>query len=120
MSAGVGVPFPIMLYHTIAFAVRAASCRRLTLGTEATQRGRTPQLDFIMSRMSRAVVEPSRVTGLSSGSGGGFTAAQSSRISAAAVEAANAMMIAPATAAALRNKVRIFNMGLSLDLFTYF
>src|ERR1700692_4955096 len=94
---------PTKLYHTIAPAVRAASCSRLTVGTVATHRGRAPQLAFIMSRMSKAVVEPSSVTGLSSTGGGAFAVAQSSRISAAKDEAPKAIMIATAAAAALRN-----------------
>src|SRR5438128_6574504 len=103
MSAGVGWPAPTKLYHTIAPAARAASCSRLTLETVATQRGRAPQFCFIMSRMSRAVVEGSSVTALSSGFGGGFTVSQSLRISVAADDAANAMMSAAAAAAAPRH-----------------
>src|ERR1700674_1897248 len=103
MSAGVALPsLPTRLYHTIAPAARAASWSRLTLGTVATQRGRAPQFIFIMSRMSRAVVEPSSVTGLSSGFGGSFTVAQSSRTSAAEDDAANAIRRTPAATAAQR------------------
>src|SRR6266851_5722722 len=116
-SPGVAMPLlPTRLYHTIAPAFRAASFSRLTLGTVVTQRGRAPQLAFIMSRMSRAVVEPSSVTGLSSGGGGAFAVAQSSRISEAKDDAANAIMIVIAAVAAPRNRVRIFNIVLSLDL----
>src|SRR5882672_11624036 len=110
-SAGVALPsLPTRLYHTIAPAVRAAAWSRLTLGTVATQRGRAPQLAFIISRMRRAVVEPSSVTGLSSGAGGGFTVAQSLRISAVEDDAANAIMSTPAAAAAPRNRVRMSNI----------
>src|ERR1700680_2750848 len=117
MSAGVAMPLlPTKLYHTIAPAARAASFSRLTLGTVATQRGRAPQFAFIMSRMSRAVVEPSSVTGLSSGGGGAFAVAQSSRISAAKDDVANAIMIATAATAAPRNTVRGFNILPSLGL----
>src|SRR5262245_21017722 len=62
---------------------RAASMSFLTLGTAATQRGRTPQLAFMKSRTSSAVVLGSTVTGLSSGTGGGFTLAHSVMMSPA-------------------------------------
>src|SRR5258707_2545767 len=102
-SAGVAVPLlPTKLYHTIAPALRAASFSRLTLGTVATQRGRAPQFAFIMSRISRAVVEPSSVTDLSSGGGGAFAVAQSSRISVAEDDAAKAIKIVTAATAAPR------------------
>src|SRR5438445_5811428 len=74
----------LRLYHSITPAARAASYRRLTLGIVAMHLGRTPQFPFCMSRMSRAVVEGSRVTDLSSGRGGGFTVSQSLTISVAA------------------------------------
>src|ERR1700730_13392586 len=110
-SAGVAWPLlPTKLYHTIAPAVRAASCRRLTLGIVAKHRGRVPQFAFIMSRMSRAVVEGASVTDLSSGRGGSFTVVQSSRISAAEDHAAKVIMSAPAIAAAQRNRVRTSDM----------
>src|ERR1700674_5687903 len=110
-SAGVAAPLlPTRLYHTIDPAVRAASCSRLTLGIVATQRGRAPHPAFIMSRMSKAVVEPSTVTALTSGRGGGFTVAQSSRISAAEDDTANTIMSAPAATAAPRNRVRMSNI----------
>src|SRR6202045_230529 len=115
MSAGVALPsLPTRLYHTIAPAARAASWSRLTVGTVATQRGRVPQFAFIMSRMSRAVVEPSSVTGLSSGGGGAFAVAQSSRISVAKDVAANAIMIVTTAAAAPRNRVLTLNILPSL------
>src|SRR6266550_6271934 len=66
----------------MAPAARAASWSFLTLGTVATQRGRAVQPDFIISRMRRAVVLPSSVTGLSSGTGGVFTVAHSVMMSA--------------------------------------
>jgi hypothetical protein len=56
------------------------------------------------------------VTGLSSTGGGALTLAQSSRISAPKDEAANAIRMARAAAAVPRNKVRKFNIVLSLDL----
>src|SRR5580700_11920525 len=116
MSAGVAMPLlPTKLYHTIAPALRAASFSLLTLGTVATQRGRAPQFIFIMSSMSRAVVEPSTVIGLSSGGGGAFAVAQSSRISAANDAVPNAIMIASAAAIAPRKRIRMFNILLSLD-----
>src|SRR3954462_8769119 len=58
-------------------AARAASSSFLTLRTVARQRGRTPQLLFIISSTSSAVVFGSTVTGLSSGAGGSFTPAHS-------------------------------------------
>src|SRR3954470_6762513 len=45
----------------------------LMLGTVAWQRGRAPQLFFIRSRTRSAVVLLSTVTGLSTGTSGGFT-----------------------------------------------
>src|SRR5262245_16449497 len=56
---------------------RAASISFLMVGMVATQRGRAPQLFFMKSSTSRAVVLGSTVTGLSSGADGGFTLAQS-------------------------------------------
>src|SRR5262249_50744895 len=56
---------------------RAASSSFLTLGTVFIQRGRTPQFVFIRSRTKSAVVLVSTFTGLSSGTGGGFTVAHS-------------------------------------------
>src|ERR1700733_12370048 len=104
------------LYHTIAPALRAASSKRLTLGTEATQRGRMPHVPvFDMSRMRRAVVDPSTVTGLSSGRGGSFTVAQSSTISAAKDGAANAIISAAVVMAAPRSNVRMYNIVPSFD-----
>src|SRR5262245_8056045 len=48
-----------------------------TVATVARQRGRAPQLPFIMSSTSSAVVRGSTATGLSSGAGGSFTLAHS-------------------------------------------
>src|SRR5436853_228762 len=62
---------------------RAASMSFLTLGTVETQRGRAPQLPFMKSNTSNPVVRGSTVTGLSSGTGGGFTPAHSVVTSAA-------------------------------------
>src|ERR1700730_7516608 len=104
-----GVESAPTLYHNIAPAARAASYSRLTLGRVAWQRGRVlhdPPL--VMSRMSKAVVEPSSVTGFSSGAGGGFTVAQSSMMSVAEY-AAKAIMSAPTSAVAQRNRARLFN-----------
>src|ERR1700674_600816 len=116
-SAVVALPLlPTKLYHTINPALRASSYSRLMVGTVATHRGRAPQFVFIMSKMSRAVVEASTVTGLSSGGGGAFAVAQSSRISVAKDDAANARTIVTAAAAAPRNRVRMFNIVPSLNL----
>src|SRR5580700_6565786 len=114
IAAGVMSAPPTRLYHTIAPAARAASCSRLTLGTVATQRGRAPQFCFIMSMMSRAVVEWSSVTALSSGFGGRLTVPQSSRMSPAKADAANAMISAVAAKVAPRNTLRISNIVSSL------
>ena len=60
------------------------------------------QLPFIISRIKSAVVLPSSVTGLSSGTGGAFTVAHSAIMSAATDGDAvsNATASVPATAAA--------------------
>src|SRR5262245_37033164 len=71
---------------------RAVSMSFFTLGTAATQRGRTPQLAFMKSSTSSAVVRGSTVTGLSSGAGGTFTVVQSATISPA--DAGNALKTA--------------------------
>src|SRR5580658_8508334 len=52
---------------------RAAAISLLATGTVAAQRGRVPQLPFMKSSTSSAVVFGSMVAGLSSGTGGGFT-----------------------------------------------
>src|SRR5215510_10573660 len=62
---------------------RAASRIFFTLGTLARQSGREPQLHFMKSSRSSAVVFGSTVTGLSSGAGGVFTLAQSATMSPA-------------------------------------
>src|SRR5215213_4630647 len=62
---------------------RATSTSFLTVGTLAPQRGRTPQLPFIMSSTRRAVVLGSTVTLLSSGAGGTFTLVHSVMMSLA-------------------------------------
>ena len=83
---------------------RAASMSFLTAGTVATQRGRAPQLFFMKSSTSSAVVLGSTVTGLSCGTGGGFTLAHSVVMSpAVAGSAANA---AAATSAARQSLAR--------------
>src|SRR4029453_5479650 len=88
-------------------AVRAASWSFLTFGTVSEQRGRLGQLVFIISRIKSAVVLPSSVTGLSSGTGGAFTVAHSAIMSAATDGDAvsNATASVPATAAAQRKRV---------------
>src|SRR6516165_2333163 len=55
----------------------------LTVGTVATQRGRAPQLFFMKSSTSSAVVLGSTVTGLSCGAGGALTLPHSVTMSAA-------------------------------------
>src|SRR4029450_12630315 len=73
--------------------VRAASRIFLTLGTLGRQRGRTPQLPFMKSSRSSAVVLGSTVTGLSSGAGGVFTVAQSATMSPAKAGCAAAIAV---------------------------
>jgi hypothetical protein len=75
----------------------------------ATQRGRAPQFIFIMSRINKAVVDPSSVTDFSSGAVGGFTADQSSRMSAES-GAAEKMRIDATATAANRKKVILSDM----------
>src|ERR1700680_1599206 len=100
-----GVESAPTLYQHIAPAARAASYSRLTLGRVAWQRGRVLHDPvFVMSRISKAVVEPSSVTGFSSGAGGGFTVAQSSMMSVAEY-AAKAIMSAPTSDVAQRLKI---------------
>jgi hypothetical protein len=66
--------------------------------------------------MSRAVVGPSAIAGLTSIGGGAFTLAQSSRTSAAKDDVANAIMTNTAAAPVQRKSVRMFTIVLSLDL----
>jgi len=68
------------------------------------QRGRTPQLPFIMSSTSSAVVFGSSVTGLSSGAGGVLALAQSAMISPAD---AGSVTSAAATASAVAQPSRV-------------
>src|SRR6266851_2133606 len=96
-----------------------------TLGTMGTQRGRTPQLSFMRSSTSKAVVLESTVTDLSSGLGGSFTLSHSVVMSfapagwaaeniAAAISAARnfdaasfmAILLTRATGAGLRDHPR--------------
>src|SRR5262244_3057961 len=63
---------------------RATSMSLRTVATVARQRGRAPQLPFIMSSTRSAVVLGSTLTGLSSGGGGSFTLAHSLVMSGAA------------------------------------
>src|SRR3984957_12572491 len=56
---------------------RASSMSFFTLGTMGTQRGRAPQLSFMRSSTSSAVVFGSTVADLSSGFGGSFTLSHS-------------------------------------------
>src|SRR5262245_32497723 len=93
---------------------RAASRIFLTLGTLAWQRGGTPQLPFMKSSRSSAVVLGSTVTGLSSGAGGVFTVAQSATMSPA--EAGCAAAIATTASAAPASRRARFVMVSSLDL----
>src|SRR5882724_2237941 len=65
-------------------------------GTAATQRGRAPQLPFMISRSSSAVVEGSTVTSLSSGGGGATAVLQSEMTSAIVGEPTNVSRSAPA------------------------
>src|SRR5215468_8154610 len=94
---------------------RAASRIFLTLGMLAWQRGRTPQLAFMKSSRSNAVVLGSTVTGLSSGAGGVFTVAQSATMSPA--KAGCAATIATIATAEQANRRAKFVMVSSLDAF---
>src|ERR1700686_1308331 len=80
---------------------RASSMSFLMLGTIGMQRGRTPQLFFMRSSASSAVVFGSTVTGLSSGFGGSFTLSQSVMMSPA--PAGQAAQIAAAAISAAQN-----------------
>src|SRR4051812_41263639 len=71
---------------------RAASIIFFTLGTIAAQRGRWPQLFFMKSSTSSAVVFGSTVTVLSSGFGGIFTLSQSLMMSPRAGAMSDAAM----------------------------
>src|ERR1700704_3282711 len=79
---------------------RAAASSVLTFGTVARQSGRVPHFIFIRSSTSSAVVLGSTVADLSSGTGGGFTLAQSVVMSAASPGHADSVAIATASAAA--------------------
>src|SRR5215470_7703491 len=83
-------------------AARAASCSFLTFGTIAVQRGRSPQLVFIKSRINSAVVLGSIVTDLSSGAGGGFTLVHSETISPARPGATETVVAVTIAAAAMK------------------
>jgi hypothetical protein len=81
----------------------------LTLGTVAPQRGRAPQFAFMKSRIRSAVVFGSIVAGLSSGTGGGLTAAHSVVMSFAREgSAGSAAMRAAHTATPHDGQVRRF------------
>src|SRR3954471_10587800 len=67
-------------------------------GTAATQRGHAPQLPFMISRSSSAVVEGSTVTSFSSGGGGATAVLQSETTSAIVGEPANVSRSTPPTA----------------------
>src|SRR5712671_5992927 len=67
-------------------------------GTAATQRGRAPQLPFMISRSSSAVVEGSTVTSFSSGGGGATAVLQSEMTSALVGEPTNVSRSAPPAA----------------------
>src|SRR5262245_52609808 len=94
------------------FLARAASISFLTLGTLATQRGRTPQLPFMKSSTRSPVVAGSTVTGLSSGAAGIFTVAHSLVMSAA--KAGSATSAAAATSAKQPECLAIWVMVFSL------
>ena len=79
---------------------RASSTSFLTGATVEAQRGRTPQLVFMRSSTSSAVVLGSTVAGLSSGTGGGLTCVHSLVMSIAATGAASAAIAASAASAA--------------------
>src|SRR3982074_1700814 len=79
--------------------VRAWSMSFFTLGTMGTQRGRTPQLFFMRSSTSSAVVFGSTVTDLSSGFGGSFTLSHSEVMSPAPAGCAAQNIAAPISAA---------------------
>src|SRR6266550_2694336 len=92
---------------------RAASISFLTVGTVATQRGRAPQLFFMKSSTSSAVVLGYTVTGLSCGTGGGFTLAHSVTISparAGSAAKAPAMASAVAQPTCLAKRVMVFSL----------
>src|ERR1051325_814936 len=87
----------------MAPAARAASWSFLTFGTVSTQRGRTPQFRFAISRISNAVVLTSTETGFSSGTGGTFTVFHSEMMSEADnVPAPNKTIAITAAAAAMQ------------------
>src|SRR5580704_16872000 len=93
---------------------RASSMSFFTLGTVLMQRGRTPQLAFMKSRTSRAVVFGSTVTVLSCGIGGGFTLAHSVVMSLA--KAALSVPIPAEIATIQEIFVTCFMVVLSLDI----
>src|SRR6202162_4826192 len=93
---------------------RASSMSFFTVGTVLMQRGRAPQLAFMKSRTSSAVVFGSTVTVLSCGVGGAFTLAHSVVMSLA--KAALSVAIAAASVVAQEIFVRCFMMVHSLTV----
>src|SRR5260370_15572840 len=90
---------------------RAVSRSFLTVGTVEMQRGRAPQFPFMKSRTSSAVVFGSKVTGLSSGTGGGFTLVHSVVMSLACAGAAAIAAMAAARTVAQQDKLAKCFMG---------
>jgi hypothetical protein len=90
--------WPVRLKITGTLLARAVSIILATAGTLSMQRGRLPQLPFMKSSTSSAVVFGSTVTRLSSGTGGGFTLVHSLVMSWA--PAANAPNMATAAISA--------------------
>src|ERR1700719_3376082 len=112
-SFGVALPsIPTRLYQTTMSWARASSCMRLMFGIAATQRGRAVQPVFMMSSNNSAVVAGSTVTSLNSGGGGATAVLQSEITSATDGDTSNAMMIAPAAAAAKRDGVILSSLSI--------
>src|SRR5262249_4972426 len=74
------------------------------------QRGRTPQFVFIRSRIKSAVVLVSTSTGLSSGTGGGFTVGHSVVMSLACTGQAESMARMARSAAARQQHSAKYSM----------
>src|SRR5215472_2591197 len=94
---------------------RAVSISFSTLGTIAAQRGRAPQLFFMRSSTSSAVVLGSTVTALSSGFGGSLTLSQSLMMSPAAAECTASAAAAAIRAAQHLDQVRFMAILLTGD-----
>src|SRR5450631_3359461 len=89
---------------------RASSRSFLTGATVEAQRGRTPQLVFMRSRIRSAVVLGSTVAGLSSGTGGGFTVVHSLVMSMAGAGTAASAVATAASRAMPQDGVARFLM----------